>query len=87
MTKRSDLAPGVWGDGTFGHQHTRVVCAEVLRMFGGPKDVEAELFGDMSDDAQEENDACDWLTDHVAPAGYWFGWDDGDFGLWPDNDE
>lgn len=35
--------------------------------------------GEMADQAEE------WLNDHVAPAGYMFGWHDGEFFLWSDD--
>lgn len=50
----------------------------------GPTQLIAALNGEMSDDAQEEYDACDWLNDHAAVDGHLWSWDDGDFGLWPD---
>lgn len=46
-----------------------------------------KLQGEMSDDASEEYDACAWLNEHVPhPEASW-GWRDGDFGLWPNEEE
>ena len=73
---------GCHGDGALGHQHTRNQCASVLLVHGGPPELVAALKGDMSDDAWEELEACDWLNER-APEGYLWGWQDGDFGLWP----
>lgn len=35
---------------------------------------------DASDDAE------DWLNEHRAVSGHAWGWNDGEFGLYPDND-
>jgi len=86
--------PGCYGDGTFGHQHTRIACATVLNAVIMPAFANRhvavklidELRGDMSDDASEEYDACDMLNEHVPHEGYTWGWQDGDFGLWPDEE-
>ena len=40
-------------------------------------DVECEQLIWASDDAEV------WLNTHIAPEGYAFYWEDGDFGLWP----
>jgi hypothetical protein len=39
-----------------------------------------ELVGEMIQDASERAEV--WLNENAAPAGYWFGWHDGDFMLW-----
>jgi hypothetical protein len=31
--------------------------------------------------------AEEWLNEHVAKDGEWWGWDQGDWGLWSSNDE
>lgn len=87
---------GCYGDGANGHEHTRKRCAAALTAFAerAPREdanaalaLAAELRGDMSDDASEEYDACDWLNEYVAhPSASW-GWQDGDFGLWPSEEE
>lgn len=41
----------------------------------------------MSDDAAEEYTACEWLNDHAPFEGAYWGWQDGDFGLWYSDDE
>ncbi len=94
MTK---LEIGCYGDGTFGRQHVRERCAEVLertaRITNHPgnantmREIADALRGEMSDDAGEEADACDMLNDVAGrPDAYW-GWNDGDFGLWPSEGE
>lgn len=90
---------GCYGDGAFGHQHTRERCAELLLQVAGafvargeavPQRHWGELYSlvddlrrAMSDDASEEFAACDWLTEHAPVEGAWWGWQEGDFGLWP----
>ena len=50
------------------------------------------LEDEMSDDAQEEYDACELINEiwelnfQPEPTCYW-GWQDGDFGLWQDEEE
>jgi len=78
---------GCYGDGTFGHQHTRERCAEIVTSGAGPLKICRALQGPMSDDAQEEYDACDWLNETCAVYGAVWSWQDGDFGLWPIDDE
>jgi hypothetical protein len=46
-----------------------------------------DLLGEMSDNAQEEYAACAWLNEHAPFTGAYWGWQDGDFGLWPDEEE
>ncbi len=47
-----------------------------------PHELVRYLRAEMSDDAGEEDSACGWLNEHVPfTAAYW-GWDNGDFGLW-----
>ena len=91
---------GCWGDGACGHQHTRNCCAAAIYYFVGenftgrgqpaPEGTQAiidELKGDMSDDASEESDAEAWLNDHAPFDGCFWGWQDGNFGLWITEDE
>lgn len=46
----------------------------------GLDDDEYEVFSDCIDDAEA------WLNDHAAPEGYSFGWFDGEFYLWSNED-
>lgn len=88
---------GCYGDGTFGHQHTRERCADMInsvaRYLGHPgerttgQELVAELLGEMSDDASEEYDACEWLNEHAPREGHSWDWQEGDFGLWPTDEE
>jgi hypothetical protein len=42
----------------------------------GPMNEDSSVaWGELCDDAEQ------WLDDHIAPEGYWFGWLDGDFML------
>lgn len=81
--------PGCYGDGRLGHQHTRQLCASMLVYVWSkvdidqPTDIINELCREMSDDASEEQDACDWLNEHDPLENHYWGWYQGDFGLWP----
>lgn len=93
---------GCYGEGALGHQHTRERCADTLahyldenfRSRGLPTpeapisadDTIMALRDEMSDDAWEENHACDWLNEHAPFEKAFWGWHEGDFGLWPDAD-
>lgn len=92
------------GDGSYGHQHTRQCCADVLEDVASELKEESfdnhdlyvesimeaggfamYLREEMSDDAAEDG-ACEWLDDHAPTEGAFWGWRDGDFGLWPRDD-
>ncbi len=88
---------GCYGDGALGHKHTRKACANVLEHYAKGKSeadlrsnmvtvevVVKMLRGTMSDDAWEEYQACEWLNDHAPIDGAYWGWENGDFGLWAD---
>jgi hypothetical protein len=88
MTRRWE--PGCYGDGAFGHQHTRERCADILRSEvsrAGTLNLNRRLLsaltGEMSDDAWEERDAVEILNALAWVDGHSWGWRDGDFGLWP----
>lgn len=87
--KLSHNDAGCWGDGSFGHQHTRERCANVLQALGcSETELLDSLRGPMPDDAWDEEEAEAWLNDFVSrPDGLWFGWLDGDFGLWELEDD
>lgn len=106
MSKREPSPDvGCYGDGGFGHQHTRECCANVIEHYAKenftsrgkraphcpsgrmPDALTACLHGEMSDDAWEEDAACDWLNEHAPFEGCYWGWRDGDFGLWRDDEE
>lgn len=87
ITITSSLYAGCYGDGTHGHQHTRARCADTIESLAGGSDyaeIIAALRGEMSDDASEEDDACEVLEQIACMAGHSWGWQDGDFGLWTD---
>lgn len=48
-------------------------------------DVVAALRGSMTDDANEEYLACWWLNEYAGRPEATWGWNDGDFGLWSDD--
>ena len=56
--------------------------AAIVSRVGGGDDSgdDWECMHDIADDAEQ------WLTEHVAPEGYSFGWHDGEFFLWLDED-
>lgn len=102
MTEHAEI--GCYGDGTFGHQHTREACSDVLGYFYDenfrsrglhvpslgdwtPYDLLMALRAEMTDDASEELAACEWLNEHVPFKGATWGWQDGDFGLWPESED
>ncbi len=87
-----DTRIGCWADGTHGHQYTRERCADALQELvvetaEGYSEILAALLGEMSDDAEEEYAACDLLEAYAPVAGASWGWRDGDFGLWPIEEE
>lgn len=85
---------GCYADGSLGHQHTRNRCSEFLtECSANNPEVDAttyyralqmqrELRAEMSDDASEEDDACDFLDRFMGREDAAWGWQDGDFGLW-----
>ena len=74
---------GCYGDGTNGHQHTRHACANILHTFASASGrLIDDLRKEMTDDADEEIAACSWLNNHSPHNGASWGWQDGDFGLW-----
>lgn len=90
----ASLDLGCYGDGANGHQHTRERCAGLIEDYANALQLApraasetaalvASLRGEMPDDASDELDAEEWLNDRVAHADAWWGWQDGDFGLWP----
>lgn len=79
---------GCYGDGAFGHQHTRERCADIIMsgpMFEAVRFLVEQLRGEMSDDAWEEDFACEHLNTFCLVDGHFWGWQDGDFGLWSED--
>jgi hypothetical protein len=90
---------GVYGDGSLGHQHTRTKAAMLLEADAWSeeqkpgagarlnaqslREVATALRGEMSDDAWEEDAACEALEEFMPHPDAFWGWQDGDFGLWP----
>lgn len=86
---RTEPVAGCWIDGTWGWRGTpRVIeIAEAYGMTVEPSIKEQGIYNivedadgydqivDLSDDAEA------WLNEHVAPEGFSFGWDDGEFFL------
>jgi hypothetical protein len=87
--------PGCYGDGAFGHQHTRERCADIVAAVLATQGEERtdlcalviNLRDAMTDDASEEEEACDFLARSAAVPGCIWGWQDGDFGLWVNESE
>ena len=50
----------------------------------------SNTFGITDDEHEALTDSCDdvevWMNDHLAPEGFAFGWHDGEFFLWSDED-
>lgn len=82
---------GCYGDGALGHQHTREVCAKLIEQVSldcsDRHMIENALRGEMSDDAWEEDAALVILEANAGVEGASWGWRDGDFGLWPNEEE
>lgn len=91
---------GCYADGTNGHQHTRTQCAMRLEAYAWyeegaghaerakyMKETARALRTDMSDDADEETQACLWLGIVAYHPEAWWGWHEGSFGLWPFDSE
>ena len=82
---------GCYADGTFGHQHARDTIADLLEDVLSAHDVAGlpeELRATMSDDASEEDEAIDILNERTEvsrPAFTSWRFNDGDFGLYPDD--
>ena len=80
---------GCYGDGALGHQHCRERLAEILEDTGHysnhTKILKDSLAGAMPDDAWDEDDAIDLLNSLPISQvdGAAWGFQDGDFGLWP----
>lgn len=86
MTKkftRDDI--GCYADSVFGHDHIRETLTDLLRETKQDDTVMqliADLSGDMSDDAQEEeDDAIEIINDELCEDGVEFGLVDGDLVL------
>lgn len=85
--KANDLTPGCYADGAFGHDHCRARLATLIRQFvdlreydrtthpTASEDLLASLEGPMPDDAWDEIDALDLLSDSTGL--YWL-FDGGD---------
>jgi hypothetical protein len=82
---------GCYGDGALGHQHTRERCAAIVREnsldCSDERAIEKALMGEMSDDGWEEDAALIILEANVPVNGASWGWQDGDFGLWQNEEE
>lgn len=50
------------------------------------EDCTADLALEMSDDAAEEDAALAWLNEYAPLEGHWWGFVDGSFGLWEDDE-
>jgi hypothetical protein len=91
---------GCHGDGSLGHRHTRTRAAMLLEALAWDEDQRGntergrlmretarDLRAATTDDGSEETQACLWLDDAAYHPGAAWGWRDGDFGLWPMEDD
>src|SRR5213080_1641715 len=90
-------APGCWIDSHHGHYAIPGVIY-LAEGFGRKLDnAMAKLLGEYADHyfeddypwelIVEESDAsAQWLNDHHRPDGFWWEWNDGDFGLYAEDD-
>lgn len=91
--KRMIGVAGRYGNGAYGHQHTREMCASQMAFVWAvvdtprPTDVIDALCSVASDDLREERAACVWLNLYVPLKNHTWGWRDGDFGLWSNEED
>jgi hypothetical protein len=90
--------PGCYLDSHHGHYNIPEVVRFAQRA-GRPVDVVMAALLDSYDDhshepnfngeaiIEESDRAIDWLNEHQAVDGHTWGWNDGDFGLYPDEEE
>lgn len=93
MTGIATAAPGdagCWIEGSWGHYAAMRLC-EIAESLGWPIDAESKaLVANYADATSEDSEivyeladeAEEWMNRHVAPKGYGFGWQDGEFYLW-----
>ena len=78
------METGCYGDGALGHQHCRERLAEILEgIADSHPDIVVSLRSDMPDDARDEDEALSLLNAALPNDSTWWGFQDGDFGLWP----
>ena len=95
--------PGVWFDGTFGQAYNDARVIRLAydidpTFFDSPDDPVWALTRSVLEDGGDADEsvwedfyatavyAADFLVDY-APEGYWIGWNEGDFGMWEEDDE
>ena len=82
------MQTGCYGDGALGHQHCRESLASEYAMLDTPdQEVIASLHEPMPDDAWDEHEALAGLNDSLDNVTLYWGFQDGDFGLWPIEEE
>lgn len=82
------METGCYGDGALGHQHCRENLADMLEgIIDAHPDVVSSLRNDMPDDAWDEDEALNLLNAALPSDDTWWGFQDGDFGLWPIEDD
>ena len=85
--------PGCYGDGSFGATHTMKKCISLALSEGYTEDedkdiLERWLLGDMLDPDELyimeciESDCIDYLNEHCSTEGFYWGYEEGDFGYW-----
>lgn len=84
---------GCWIDGHYGH-YGPARLIEIAHNFGYEKDgamCQEYLYGDASSlkcefIVEASDDAEAWMNANVAPTGFSFGWHDGEWFLWSDEE-
>lgn len=81
--KASPDTAGCWVAGDWGQYATGRVIVLASCYGYAPAAYDPDDFEQVC----EEADAAEaWMNEHVAPEGYSFGWYDGEFFLWADNE-
>jgi hypothetical protein len=92
VVRANEHDAGCWVDGHWGQYGPVRLCdiAQAAGWGGNPLPYNADQAMDMDYDQRDEweGEAADqaeaWLNEHVAPAGFMFGWHEGEFFLWSD---
>lgn len=84
MEKLTSADAGCWIDGHYGIYATE-------RVLSIAKDLDWPVSGDIDINDVDQlfdatDEAVDWMNKNVAPEGFSFGWHDGEFFLWSDEE-
>lgn len=91
---------GCYGDGAQGHDYTRRACHDIMRWVLTKVDsvswsraafeaapIMESLMAEAPDDHADEDSACEWLNSWAPMPNASWEWFDGDFGLWPTEED